>query len=93
MMSDTPDSNFSALALLEYPNRFPLKVFGNHSEEFEAIVLDWKGLEEDGKAVPYNQANCIRILTDYKDFREQISEIANEMESFKIAEDEDAEKN
>jgi putative lipoic acid-binding regulatory protein len=30
----------SALALIEYPSRFPLKVFGHHSEDFEPIVLD-----------------------------------------------------
>ena len=29
----------SALALLEYPNRYPLKVFGKPSDDFEAIVL------------------------------------------------------
>ncbi|MDH3388160.1 MAG: DUF493 domain-containing protein [Gammaproteobacteria bacterium] len=29
----------SGLALIEYPSRFPLKVFGNHTAEFEAIVL------------------------------------------------------
>ncbi len=30
----------SALALIEYPSRFPLKVFGKPSAEFEAIVVD-----------------------------------------------------
>ena len=30
----------SALALIDYPSRFPLKVFGNRSDEFEPIVLD-----------------------------------------------------
>lgn len=29
----------SALDLIEYPSRFPLKVFGNQSEQFENIVL------------------------------------------------------
>jgi putative lipoic acid-binding regulatory protein len=29
----------SALALLEYPNRYPLKVFGRPSIDFEATVL------------------------------------------------------
>lgn len=30
----------SALALLEYPNRFPLKVFGKDDGEFETLVLE-----------------------------------------------------
>lgn len=29
----------SALELIEYPSRFPLKVFGNRSQQFEDIVL------------------------------------------------------
>ncbi len=29
----------SALSLLDYPNRYPLKVFGKPSDDFEAIVL------------------------------------------------------
>ncbi len=31
--------NESALDLIEYPSRFPLKVFGNQSDDFEALVL------------------------------------------------------
>ena len=30
----------SALELIDYPSRFPLKVFGNQSAEFENIVLN-----------------------------------------------------
>ena len=29
----------SALGLLEYPNLYPLKVFGNHDEDLEETVL------------------------------------------------------
>ena len=57
------------------------------------ILLDWKGLEEDGVVVPYSYDNAIRILTEYKDLRDYVSDIANEMESFKAEEDEEAEKN
>jgi hypothetical protein len=38
-MSGQQASLQSALALIEYPSRFPLKVFGKQSDEFEAIVL------------------------------------------------------
>lgn len=29
----------SALDLIEYPSRFPLKVFGKQSDDFEALIL------------------------------------------------------
>lgn len=32
-------SDESALALLDYPSQFPLKVFGNQADDFEGIVL------------------------------------------------------
>jgi putative lipoic acid-binding regulatory protein len=35
-MTELPES---ALALLDYPSRFPLKVFGKQSDDFEDIVL------------------------------------------------------
>lgn len=39
-MVGSSQSQESALALIDYPSRFPLKVFGNQSDEFENIVLD-----------------------------------------------------
>lgn len=38
-MEKLPTDTASALALLDYPNRFPLKVLGKKSVEFEAIVV------------------------------------------------------
>lgn len=38
-MSDHSDPQESALSLLEYPNLYPLKVFGNQDDDFEEIVL------------------------------------------------------
>ena len=35
-MTEVPES---ALALIDYPSRFPLKVFGKQSDDFEDIVL------------------------------------------------------
>ena len=57
------------------------------------IVLGWRGMTEDKDVVPYSVENCIRILTEYPDLKDQINEIANEMESFKMEDDEDIEKN
>ena len=38
-MAEKPANSQSALELLEYPSRFPLKVFGSQSAEFEDAVL------------------------------------------------------
>jgi putative lipoic acid-binding regulatory protein len=38
-MKGEPRPTESALALLDYPNRYPLKVFGKPSDDFEATVL------------------------------------------------------
>jgi putative lipoic acid-binding regulatory protein len=39
-MTGEPPPTQSALALLEYPNRYPLKVFGKPADDFEAVVLN-----------------------------------------------------
>jgi hypothetical protein len=39
-LPESTESAESALALIEYPSRFPLKVLGKPSAEFEAIVVD-----------------------------------------------------
>ena len=59
----------------------------------ESILLDWEGVEDGGVALPYTKENAIRVLLEYKDLRDQVTEIANEMESFKAEEDAEAEKN
>ncbi len=38
-MSEPYPASASALDLIEYPSRFPLKVFGKPSDELETIVL------------------------------------------------------
>jgi hypothetical protein len=57
------------------------------------IVLDWRGMFEGQTEIQYSTENCIRILTEYPDLKDQINEIANEMESFKTEDDEELEKN
>ena len=34
----------------------------------DTILLDWKGLKEDGKEVVYNKEECVRILVEYPRF-------------------------
>lgn len=57
------------------------------------IVIGWTGMYEGIDKVEYSHAECIRILTEYPDLRDQINEYANEMETFKVEEDEELEKN
>ena len=39
-MARQPESTESGLALIDYPSRFPLKVFGRPTDEFEATVIE-----------------------------------------------------
>jgi putative lipoic acid-binding regulatory protein len=39
-MTAEDDIGESGLGLIEYPSRFPLKVLGGHSDEFESVVLE-----------------------------------------------------
>ena len=59
----------------------------------KTVLLDWEGIEEDKKKVPYSIAAARRLLTEYPDFREMISDLAGEMETFKQEFDEESEKN
>lgn len=57
------------------------------------VLLDWEGIEEDGKAVPYTRENVTRLLADYKDFRDQIAEFATNIATFQAEQEEAAVKN
>ncbi len=48
----------------------------------ETILLDWKGIEEDGRPLLFSRDNALRLLTDYKDFREQVSSFSNDLATF-----------
>ena len=39
-MPEPSDAPASGLALIEYPSRYPLKVLGRHSDDFETVVLE-----------------------------------------------------
>lgn len=59
----------------------------------ETIVLDWKGVEENGKEIPFSVENATRILTEYPDLREYVNDIANVMDGYKLEDDEEAIEN
>jgi len=58
-----------------------------------AILLDWEGVEEDGKSLPYSVKNAERLLLELKDFRDFIHGISTTMEIYKMQEEEETEKN
>lgn len=57
------------------------------------ILLDWKGVTENGKPVDYSLENAVRMLTEYKDFRDMVIEISSDMNNFKDKEEKEAIKN
>jgi hypothetical protein len=59
----------------------------------ETILLDWKGIEEDGKPVKYSRDAAIRLLTDYKDFRDQVAAFSTELALFQQQDEAAALKN
>lgn len=59
----------------------------------QTILLDWKNMKEDGKPVKYSNQEAYRIMLQYRDFRDIVSDLANEMEAYRIAQDEEAVKN
>lgn len=57
----------------------------------QAILLDWEGIEDDdGKLIPYSQEKALELLTELKDFRDTVLEIAGEMETFRAQEIEES---
>jgi hypothetical protein len=48
----------------------------------ETIVLDWEGVEDGGKEIPYSKDAAIALLTKYPELRSYINDIANELEGF-----------
>jgi hypothetical protein len=59
----------------------------------ETVVIDWEGVDFDGKPLPYSTENALKVLTELKDLREDIVTVSGEQSTFRIAEIEDSEKN
>lgn len=57
------------------------------------ILLDWKDLSDDGVKIAYNFDNALKMLSQYKDFREFVWAIANDLSRFREEELEEAGKN
>lgn len=59
----------------------------------ETILLDWEGVEDDGKEISYSIENAINLLKKYPELRNYINDIANELEGFQEEFKEEAEEN
>ena len=55
----------------------------------DTILLDWEGIEEDGESLQYSKPEAERLLKDYKDFRNMVSEMAGEIDLFRQEEEEE----
>lgn len=49
----------------------------------QTILLDWKGVTENGVVVPYSQEKAKEYLTELKDFRNQVDFVSTQMETFR----------
>lgn len=61
----------------------------------KTIILDWKNLKEDGKEIKYSPEKAYELISNpaYKDFKEALLTIAQEIALFKVGELEDGLKN
>lgn len=57
------------------------------------ILLDWKGFTKEGTDFPYSIDNARSFLQESADFRDFVSDAANEMENFRAEELEEARGN
>lgn len=93
-----------ALARLTAPHKVALRS-GKVSDEVadailvealaEAVLLDWEGMFEGGKPLPYSKEEAKRLLADpsLKDFRDFVVEFANDMENYRVQELEESKAN
>lgn len=59
-----------------------------------AILIEWRGIEdESGKEIPYSIEAAKKLLTELKDFRDTITYLAMQQETFRQTAIEEAAKN
>jgi len=59
----------------------------------ETILVDWSGLSYKGEEIAYSKENAIKMLTEAKDWLDEIVTLAKNMETFRIQDMEDSAKN
>lgn len=56
----------------------------------ETVLIGWRGLQDDGKDVPYSRATAERILTEYPEFLALVLEEASKLDNFRRAKEVEA---
>ncbi len=59
-----------------------------HAIHAETILLDWRGVTEDGKPVAYSKEACMRLLASVPEFYDWLVEVAANVEVFRDADTE-----
>jgi hypothetical protein len=50
----------------------------------ETVLTDWRNItDEDGKPMPFNTANALKLITDLPDVYKVLETVANEAEAFR----------
>ena len=57
------------------------------------MLVDWEGIEYDGKPIKYSSKNAEKLLNELKDFREDVLLVANDLSNFRATEIEESSKN
>ncbi len=53
----------------------------------ESVILGWKGVKgRDGKAIPFNKTNVVKVLLDLPDFFNDIREQSERVANFTVGE-------
>ena len=59
----------------------------------QSVLVDWEGVEDEGKAVKYSHDNAYALLKKYPDFADDVMSIANNVSNFQDAVEEAEIKN
>ncbi len=59
----------------------------------EGVLLDWRGLKQDGAPLAYSREAALKLLTELKDFADFVADEARRLDNFRERDLEDAEKN
>lgn len=84
-------------------NRFVLESKGDAAEKksdeilstviSQTILLGWEGVTSNGKPLPYSQEAAYDLLLKLKEFRAFIDNASEELERFKLHQEDEDEKN
>jgi hypothetical protein len=50
----------------------------------QGVLLDWEGLQEEGKSVDFSPEEALRLFIEYKDFYDHVFDLSNDMSNFRV---------